>query len=185
MDLTNLEKKLVIKNFHLEPITAKHADLLFQDLQAEELYKYIPQSPPKSLSDLRNKYLKWSQRRSPSGVEFWLNYAIYDANIKKYVGTVQATIQVDGHNYIAYEVFPKYQRRKVATNSVLRLIDFINVNFSRSLITAHVDSRNIKSYKFLESLGFKKKDFIKDADYFDGCTSDEFVYELQKPVFGD
>lgn len=177
MNMEILEKSLAIKSYILEPITEKHADLLFQDLQAEELYTYIPQSPPKSISDLRKKYLKWSQRKSPSEDEVWLNYAIFDTNLNRYVGTIQATIQHGGHNYIAYEVFPEYQRRKTATYTISLLIEFMSVNFSASVITAHVDTRNIKSYKFLESLGFERKDFIKDADYFDGSTSDEYVYE--------
>lgn len=176
MNLEKLEEPLETKNYILEPIAERHAELLFKALQSEDLYAYIPQSPPKSISDLRKKYKKWSQRKSDSGDEIWLNYAIFDSSINQYVGTVQATIQLAGYSYIAYEVFPEFQRRKIATDAVLLLMNFMRTNFSTSLITAHLDSRNIKSYKFLESLGFERNGFIKDADYFDGCTSDEYVY---------
>ncbi len=180
MDLELLEKPLTINNLRLEPITERHAELLFADLQIKELYTFIPQSEPKSVADLQRKYRIWSNRKSDLGDEIWLNYAVFDIDAKHYVGTVQATIQLSGHNYIAYEVFPKYQRKGIATAAVLLLMDFMQQNFVVSRFTAHVDSRNIKSYSFLVSLGFSQIDVIEDADYFDGCTSDEYVYQLDR-----
>ena len=180
MDLKQLDELLMTKTYSLEPITEKHAELLFTQLQTEELYTHIPQSPPKSVLDLRKKYSKWSKRKSPSEDEYWLNYAIFDTKLNLYVGTVQATIQLNGKNYIAYEVFPEFQRRRVSTEAVALLMRFIVSHFATRIFTAHVDTRNWKSYKFLESLGFKRIDYIKEADFFDGSSSDEFVYELFK-----
>lgn len=178
MDEKLLNKALVIKNYILEPINEHHAELLFNELQAQELYDYIPQSPPESITTLKRRYLKWSARKSPIGDEYWLNYAIFDIDLSDYVGTVQATLQSKGKNYIAYEVFPKYQRRKVGTNAVKCLIAFMQSSFNIAVVTAHVDTRNEKSYKFLESLGFDRKSIIHDADFFNNSSSDEYVYEL-------
>lgn len=178
--LLAISKNLTFDGFVLEPIEERHAELLFNELQNDELYIYIPQRPPKSVSELSEKYLRWSHRKSKDNKEYWLNYVIFDNKINKYVGTLQVTVEASGKTYIAYEVFPKYQRHKVATRTIKYLINFIFNTFEVEQVNAHVDTRNVASYKLLESIGFVRIDRIKNADFFKGQNSDEFIYEFQK-----
>jgi len=41
---------------------------------------------------------------------------------------------------------------------------------------AYVDTRNKASIRLLERLGFERVDATKDADFFKGESSDEYVY---------
>jgi len=178
------EMKLLTSNFTLEAIKPKHAGLLFEQLQSSALYKFIPINAPKSISDLEAKYTSWSVGHSENEDEIWENYAIYNPSDDQYLGTLQATIETNGKTYIAYNVFPCFWRQGIATEAVSVLITHLFERYNSSVITAHLDTKNISSYKLLESLGFIRKTTINDADYFKGRTSHEYVYELSKTNWG-
>jgi len=162
----------------LHPILPVHAALLFEDLQATELYTFIPSNPPRSREELLEKYRRWAGRQSADGSEIWLNYAIYHLERSEYVGTVQATLERSGKASIAYEVFPRYWRRGFAREACTALIAHIFDSYDIRIISALVDTRNEMSWKLLESLGFHRTATIKNADTFKGIISDEYAYEL-------
>lgn len=175
----NLEDNIITANLILEPILPKHSEILFDSLQSDELYTYIPQNPPKSVNSLKDKYTKWSKRQSSDNEEIWINYAIYHKLKNIYVGTVQATIQ-SNDTYIAYEVFPNYWKNGIAKEACNALIHFLFSNYSSKIIKAHVDTRNKASIGLLNSLGFKCIDKLLGADEFKGSISDEFVYSIER-----
>jgi ribosomal-protein-alanine N-acetyltransferase len=174
-----LEEPIETTHFVLEPIVVEHADKIFKYLDAVELYTYIPIDPPDDLELLRAKYKRWSHRYSQDEKEVWINYAIYSASKNEYLGTLQATVELQGKTYIAYEVFPQFWRTGVAKEAVTALIKYLHFYFGIKIITAHVDTRNESSCRLLESLNFSRVSFIKDADFFKGRSSDEYVYEFQ------
>jgi len=176
-----LEQNIYTNKYILEPITIDHAPLLYEKLQAQELYTFIPTNQPESVEKLAKKYQYWANRGSESGEEIWLNYAIHRKSDNEYLGTLQCTYEVRGRTYIAYEIFPSYWRNGIAKECVSALVDFIFSNFDLRSIFAHVDTRNLASQKLLESLGFCKICRINKADHFKGEDSDEFVYELSPP----
>ena len=176
----NFEKSIQSSNLDLEPILPKHALLLFPHLQSVESYTYIPFNAPKSLESLEERYRRWSARKSEDGSEIWLNYAIYSRQTNEYVGTLQATIEAEGRTYIAYNVFPTHWRRGIAYEAVHALISYLFKECGVEVVSAHVDRRNIASFKLLESLNFCRTKMLKDADHFKGSSSDEYVYELKK-----
>ena len=73
------DKNLIIntKRLILEPVVENHAILLCPVLSDESLYTFVPQNPP-TLEELRNRYRIWSKRRSPDGLEIWLNWIARD-----------------------------------------------------------------------------------------------------------
>lgn len=165
-------------NLVLETITPAHAAKLFPLLQAEELYTYIPQNPPVDIAALQNKYTRWAVGQSESGDEIWLNFALYHPRLAAYVGTLQATIQINGVIYIAYETFLPFQRQGFAKESCQTMIDYLKQTYPTHDICAHVDTRNQSSIGLLHALGFKLKETLYHADEFKGSISDEFVYTL-------
>jgi ribosomal-protein-alanine N-acetyltransferase len=177
--MINTEEDILTANLVLEPILPSHAEKLFSLLQAPELYYFIPQDPPKNIQKLVEKYQKWSKRKSDDNQETWLNYAVYHPLLCQYAGTLQATIQRD-NTYIAYEVFPSFWRKGIATEACSAFIQILFKNYPINLITAHTDTRNIASQRLLEALGFEKTDTILNADGFKGSTSNEHVYKLTK-----
>jgi [ribosomal protein S5]-alanine N-acetyltransferase len=92
MDKKKFDHIIKTLNYTLEPITSKHGVLLFESLQDEDMYKYIPTNPPKTKEDLISKFKVWENRFSPDKIETWINYAIQDNETKEYLGLLQATL---------------------------------------------------------------------------------------------
>lgn len=179
-NIVDFEKAIKTPNFNLEPIVQEHATLLFEHLQSLKLYTYIPLEPPNSLVALEEKYKRWSARHSPDGQELWFNYAIYNPTAKEYVGTLQATMEIMGKTYIAYEVFPPHWKRGIGRETVFALISHLFNNYPITAIYAQLDTRNEASIRLLEGLQFHRKEIIENADYFKGCASHEYGYELTR-----
>ena len=171
------ESVLRTMRFELEPIVADHAARLFDDLQAEGIYTFIPEAPPASVATLAERYTRWSARQNEEGDQIWLNYAILDKARASYLGTIQATIVQPGRALLAYLVFPHAWGKGVATEACRALIRTLAADFGIETIVAHVDTRNMASWKFLESLAFGRVRTIENADVFKGKPSDEYVYE--------
>jgi len=172
------EKALRSKNLLLQPILPAHARLLFEQLQAPELYTFIPRDPPKSVAALAARYKKLSKRTSPDGSEVWLNYAIFNPRQGVYLGTAQATCLRSATAFIAYEVFPHLRRRGVATEACATMIAELFLREKVEVVNALVDTRNEASWRLLETLGFRRKETLVGADHFKGASSDEYRYEL-------
>jgi [ribosomal protein S5]-alanine N-acetyltransferase len=125
MDKRTFDQIIKTLNYTLEPITAKHAELLFESLQDEAMYKFIPTNPPKSKEDLISKFKVWENRFSPDKNETWINYVIQDNVTKEYLGLLQATLTKNGNNYIAYEVIPRFWGKGIATQTLKYFIDYL------------------------------------------------------------
>jgi RimJ/RimL family protein N-acetyltransferase len=177
------ERVLACDGQLLEPILRTHGKRLFDELQAPNLYTFIPHDPPTSMEELEARFERWAGRVSPDGDEIWLNYAIFNLSENAYVGTLQATIPSSGKAYMAYEVFPRFWRRGFAKSACKCLIDFIFESYQLQALDALVDTRNEASWKLLESIGFRRIATLKNADFFKGSSSDEFAYELTKDAW--
>lgn len=178
MELVQPECVLSSRRLILQPILPLHALALFADIQAPELYRFIPDNPPETKEVLEDKYTRWVRRRSVDGTEIWLNYAVYCPRYSNYIGTVQATLHDFGKTYIAYEVFPRYWRQGFAQEACMALITHLFTGYKVSTVSALVDTRNKPSWKLLESLNFQRIGIIENADEFKGAVSNEYIYEL-------
>jgi len=179
------EARLETPRLLLEPILPAHAPMLNESLQDEELYRFIPQDPPPSLEALTDRYDFLSARRSPDGHEAWLNWAVRDKRTGDYVGTLEATVEEDPLAFIAYMVFVPYQRRGFAAEACGRLLEHLVDDYRVSVVAAEIDTRNTASIALVESLGFERVGFQKDADHFKGSTSDEYRYEIKDSVWAE
>jgi len=177
------EARLETPRLLLEPILPAHAPMLNESLQDEELYRFIPQDPPPSLEALTDRYDFLSARRSPDGHEAWLNWAVRDKRSGDYVGTLEATVEEDPLAFIAYMVFVPYQRRGFAAEACGRLLEHLVDDYRVGVVAAEIDTRNTASIALVESLGFERVGFQKDADHFKGSTSDEYRYEIKDSVW--
>lgn len=161
----------------LEPLAVLHAERLFPMLTDPALYTFIPEDPPASVLALEKKYARWSRRGNDAGDELWLNHALFERTAAAYVGTVQATVQVDGRALLAYQIFPNAWRRGLAKEACGALLAFLRDTLEVSVVAAHCDTRNSASSALLASLGFVRVATISGADTFKGAVSDEYVYE--------
>jgi [ribosomal protein S5]-alanine N-acetyltransferase len=161
----------------LEPLCAAHAAEMFKPLFDPIHYQFIPQDPPASLEVLRARFERLEGRRSPNGRELWLNWALRLASGEA-VGLVQATGYPDGRISIAYELFRAHQGRGIATQAVRAMLLHLRDQAKLNRATALVDTRNQRSIRLLERLGFSRTRLIVDAAYFKGAPSDEYEYAL-------
>ena len=173
------EASLETSRLLLEPILPAHASLLYEGLQDEQLYRFIPQDPPASLGALEDRYEFLSGRRSTDGREAWLNWAVRGRTSGDYAGTLEATIEEKPPAFIAYMVFVPYQRRGFAAEACGRLLEHLFDDYRVGVVAAEIDTRNAASIALVESLGFERVGFQKDADHFKGSTSDEYRYEIE------
>src|SRR5215212_2416439 len=169
----------------LEPILPAYAPVLYELMQEEWLYQFIPQDPPPSLEALTDRYDFLSARRSPDGREAWLNWAVREKRSGDFVGTLEATVEEDPLAFIAYMVFLPYQRRGFAAEACGRLLEHLFEGYRVGVVAAEIDTRNAASIALVESLGFERVGFQKDTDQFKGSTSDEYRYEITESVWAE
>lgn len=178
--LVATEELLETPRLLLEPLLPAHAPGLYEHLQDERLYRFIPQDPPASARALEDRYRLLSSRRSPDGREAWLNWALLERSSGDYAGTLEATVSKDWSATIAYTVFVPYQRRGIAAEACGRLLEHLFEVYRVGVVAAEIDTRNVASVALVESLGFRRVAFEKDVDHFKGSSSDEYRYEIRE-----
>jgi RimJ/RimL family protein N-acetyltransferase len=176
------EARLETSRLFLEPILPAHAGRLNEQLQDERLYRFIPQDPatPQALED---RYEFLSGRRSSDGREAYLNWAVRERTSGDYAGTLEATVHDTPAATIAYMVFVPFQRRGYAAEACARLLEHLFEDYRVNIVAAEIDTRNVASIALIESLGFERVGFQKDADHFKGSSSDEYRYEIKQSVW--
>lgn len=78
----------------LEPLRAAHADEMAPLLADRGLYSFTGGEPP-ALVELRDRYRRQETRRSPDGVERWLNWVLRRGEDDVVMGFVQSTVSED------------------------------------------------------------------------------------------
>ena len=172
------ENNLETDRLILEPLRRRHAQHLFPALSDTRIYTFIPQDPPTSLLALENRYQQLESRKSPTGDETWLNWAIRLKQPHNYIGTVQATVLQDHSSLLAYELSTDFQGNGYATESCARVIESLFADYETVEIVAEVDTRNAASCRLLERLSFERVLTRVGADFFKGEKSDEYTYKL-------
>ena len=162
----------------LEPILPEHAACLFPVLLDPKIYTYLPHDPPLDVEHLEGKYRRWQTRRSPDGQERWLNWAVFSKGSQFYIGTMQATVYSDCVSALAYELGSEFWGYGYATEACSAIIPILFSTYGVQTIKAEVDTRNVSSQKLLNRLGFSQSGLKKNADFFKGQASDEYIYKL-------
>jgi RimJ/RimL family protein N-acetyltransferase len=164
------------ERLRIEPLLRQHAALLYPVLQDDRIYTFIPQEPPGSVEELERRYERLEGRRSPDGLEAWLNWAVRFLSVPQYIGRLEATVRQDGTAVIAYEFCPEFWGKGYGTEACAWLVGELSANHGVSDVEAHVDTRNAASMRLLERLGFERVTHVANADSFKGSTSDEYIY---------
>jgi [ribosomal protein S5]-alanine N-acetyltransferase len=181
--LVEPEARLETPRLFLEPILPAHAARLNEQLQDERLYRFIPQDPPATLQALEDRYDFLSTRRSPDGREAWLNWEVRERSSGDYAGTLGATVHDNRTATVAYMVFVSRQRWGYAAEACGRLLAHLFQDYRVGVVAAEIDTRNVASISLVETLGFERVAFHKDADHFKGSSSDEYRYEIEESVW--
>jgi RimJ/RimL family protein N-acetyltransferase len=146
----------------LEPLVAAHADILFDSLCDERIYRWIESGGPKDVSQLRSKWQRNEARLSPDGDEAWLNWAIRLEKEGPYIGKLDAELDspINVTN-VGFVLFPKYWGYGYATEALLG----VKTVFAAHGITrmrATVSTPNMASARVLEKVGFTRGKLVTD-----------------------
>lgn len=164
-----LLQTLSTERLTLEPVTPAHADETWPALDDDRMWSYFPELRPRSLEHLRTIYER-REHGSPDESKVWLNYVCRERASGAVAGEVQATIlRALECSYIAYAVFPAFQRRGYAREATLALIEHVRSHYGVQRFRAEMDKRNEASYRLAESLGFERVE----------TDENDYVYELR------
>lgn len=153
-----------------------HADLLFNLMQHEAMYNWISSTPPKSIDQLRQSWLKQESRLSPEGDEAWLNWAVRRNSDGAYVGKLDAEVNcANVATNVGYLFFPAYWRQGYASESVLAMTDHL-ARHGVSKMFAAVTLGNETSYRVLEKARFTRSRIIPDNDIIRGVKYDDVEF---------
>jgi len=142
---------------------ASHAAALYPGLCDPRVHAYTDDGPPQSLAWLEARYRRLESRRSPSGDEQWLNWAVWSIDGAAYVGYVQATVGADGVAHIAYVLFVDAWGRGLATAAVEAMMAALREHHDVRSFAARIDERNARSIALVERLGFRLERRASDA----------------------
>lgn len=147
---------------YFQSLNIDHANLLFEYLQEDALYHYIPDQKYASIQALKERYSRLIQG-STNTEEIWLNWVIFnDSELKKPIGTLQATLFPQQETVqIGYVIFKPFWGKGYASKAVEWLEAHLKETFPIQYLEAYVDPQNTASIKVLEKNLFN---FIKLED---------------------
>lgn len=73
---------------------------------------------------------------------------------------------------------PQFWKQGYAHEACNYIISILWRDYNINEIIAEVDTRNLASFRLLERLGFIHIETRKNADFFKGVSSDEYIYRL-------
>lgn len=171
------QSQLYTARLALEPIVESHATELCELLSEPSLHAFVPYEPI-SLEKQKERCQKWSKRCSTDGTELWLNWAARKIDTQQVIAHFQAGVKEDRIATIGYVVARNYHRQGIATEGLQAVFKYLREALAVREVKAWSDTRNQASHALARKLGMKKVDLIKNADYFKGTHSDEFVFSL-------
>jgi RimJ/RimL family protein N-acetyltransferase len=163
----------------LEPLEARHADVLFEGFADPVLYTWLDVSPPPNVADLRARFARIAEPYAPNG-ELWLNWAMRLADGDRYAGLVEATMRPDRVVYLAYFVFAPFMRQGYAREACAAVIDHLWRAYDAVEIRADMDYRNVPSRCLAESLGFVRRAHNRTTTLH-GKPALDYRYRLRRP----
>lgn len=160
---------LVTKRLKLEPLRLEHASLLMMPLRASRLYRYLSESPPISVFELKRQFQLWADRPDRG-----LCYVTRTAPDDFVIGMIRASFVGDGRALIMCKTFSQFVGHRYSREAVLALTKLLIR--TGLVVEAHVDTRNKPARELFECLGFFPHSVIECADYIRGEPSDELRY---------
>lgn len=166
---------LITARLILDPIDETHAPELCDLFSDLELHHFVP-FEPLTLEKQKERCARWAMRKSPDGKELWLNWLGRDKNSKIPLAHFQAGVKEDSTASIGYLVTRNFQNKGLATEGLQAVFCYLRDVLGVNEVRAWSDTRNEASHRLAKKLGMSQVGLVKDADFFKGTTSDEFVF---------
>lgn len=144
---------------------------MFCVLSDPAIYEF-ENAPPASHEWLARRYKILERRVSGDGKEKWFNWVIRLPS-GELAGYVQATLLASGASRVAYELSSRYWRQGIGSSAVTAMLDELRSEYSVHTFAAVLKSANVRSLRFLRSLGFLLASAQQVAEF--GGEADELV----------
>ena len=169
-----LNRQIASERLSLEPLTALHAQEMFEPLQAPALYAWISVVPPASQQALAARWLRNESRLSPDGSSAWLAWAVRCGDA--IVGKLDAEITAGGiASNVGYLFFVDHWGKGLASEAVRALSDRLCADGVREQ-HATVTVGNHASCRVLEKCGFVQSGLLPANDLIRGVAHDDLAY---------
>jgi RimJ/RimL family protein N-acetyltransferase len=135
---------------------------MFEVLADPRLYTFTSDRPPSSIEALADVYARRETRRSPDGSELWLNWLLYEVNLQRPVGYVQASV-TPTHADVAWVVSMHWQGNGYASEAAKAMIGWlreVGVHHFRACI--HPDHN--ASQRVAMSIGMRLTDDLHNGE---------------------
>ena len=126
---------------------------LYRPLKDKKIYKYLPDGPPSSLRELKDRFRPKRKAKSTASTEIWVNWVMrLSGDVTQPVGLFQLRAQFPAVE-LAYIVFPAFRGRGYASEAGFAVIDMIFRSTTVKRVTAGIDKRNRHSCRVAEAIG--------------------------------
>ncbi|HTU98512.1 MAG TPA: GNAT family N-acetyltransferase [Solirubrobacteraceae bacterium] len=159
---------LTTARLRLEPLTGAHADELAPLLADRRVYRFTGGEPP-TLRELRDRYRRQETRRSPDGLERWLNWALRRRADGRAVGFVQSTVSEDPPApapvtaVLAWVIGPEFQGAGYAREAAGQMVAWLEDAGVRRFV-AYIHPRHAASMGVAAGLGMTATDERVDGE---------------------
>jgi RimJ/RimL family protein N-acetyltransferase len=139
----------------LEPLSAKHTELLVEPLLDARVWTYLPQLRPADSDAVRVRLKRWLDPPPPEMPEAvaFQNWVGFERATRALIGTFQATIVRDDSAMIGYIVFPEHARRGYAVEAMTAVCEHLRDAHSIRRIGADMNRYNKASIAVAKHLG--------------------------------
>lgn len=144
---------LIAAGLALEPLTAAHAQAMFDVLADPLVNSHLDESPPASVDALRLVYARRAMGKSPDGRQLWLNWVVR-AQGGSPIGYVQATMTAPHVAWIAYVLASSHWGRGHAFTATSAMLAHLETVYGVRECLVSVEADNVRSIRLLGRLGF-------------------------------
>lgn len=110
----------------------------------------------------------------------WFQFVIIEKETQRIVGDLGLHF-FDNENKqveIGCTLSKEFQNKGYATESLIRVIDYLFQDLNKHRIIASIDPNNLKSVKLLERMGFRKEAHFVESLFIHGKWVDDVIYAL-------
>ena len=170
---------LVTVRLDLVPAEPSHADETWPHLNDEQMWTFFPAMRPPSIAALRGRYERFSHTVPYlDATERWENWICKRRQDGAAVGEAQATYAGTTTVYVAYGIFPAFQRQGFAREATAAVLGHARDLHGARTAIAEMAAANIASIRVVEALGFTRIKTRRDTDHGLGYYGETYVYRL-------
>lgn len=146
-------ERLETERLVLEPLEVSHAERMVEVLADPALHRYLDNSAPPSLEQLKARYGRLQSRRSTDGKQLWLNWIVVPRGGQA-AGFVQATVFDDRKAWVAYLLSREFWHRGYAAEATSAMTVHLAAHYGVVTCLAKAEVDNLASINLLHRLAF-------------------------------